>query len=343
MSHARPSLPAPLRRRNRFDVTNRVCVADPEAVRDAIFAIFEARFRGFDREPLRRSFETFTQLYAGLLPGYLGCDTWYHDAQHSLDCALAMARLLDGYDRSGDAQSTLDGRRATFGVVIALFHDAGYIRRVDDSAENGAEFTLTHVRRSAEFLSRFLPQIGYSGSAALAARIVHYTGYEIALDQIDVSSPEDRTLGFLLGTADVMAQTSDRCYIEKCRDFLYPEFERCGLAGQDASAEHASVYHSPTELLRGTASFNRKLWDERLDGYFGGVHRYLDVHFEATSGGGNPYIDSIRANIARVEDVVRRKSFNLLNLRPRVVGAQEMRRAARLQLLGQKFPARQAA
>ncbi|MFX8895461.1 hypothetical protein ABTM96_20215, partial [Acinetobacter baumannii] len=78
----------------------------------------------------------------------------------------------------------------------------------------------------------YLPRIGYEPEAAIAAHIVHYTGYEIALDRIEVSDPLDRTLGFIVGSADVLAQTSDRCYLEKCRDFLYREFEHCGMAGE---------------------------------------------------------------------------------------------------------------
>ena len=37
-------------------------------------------------------FDIFTELYAGTLPGYVGCDTWYHDAQHSLDCTKRIFR-----------------------------------------------------------------------------------------------------------------------------------------------------------------------------------------------------------------------------------------------------------
>ena len=32
-----------------------------------------------------------------------------------------------------------------------------------------------------------------------------------------------------MATADLLAQMADRCYLEKCRDLLYPEFELAGL------------------------------------------------------------------------------------------------------------------
>src|SRR5581483_9098768 len=137
---------------NHFDVTGRIRISDPVAVRDAVISILRARFVDLHTAPLHHAFLTFTKLYAGELPGYVGVDTWYHDAQHSLDAALAMARLLDGFQRDTPPGEGFSSRRAVLGIVIALFHDAGYIRRTADTAKNGAEYTLVHVRRSAEFL-----------------------------------------------------------------------------------------------------------------------------------------------------------------------------------------------
>jgi len=308
-------------RRNHYDVTDRVRISHPAEVLEAVCDILQARYPGLDTQPLDHAFATFGQLYAGWLPGYYGCDTWYHDAQHSLDCTLAMARLLDGHDRSVPAEQRLGPRRAVLGVIIALFHDAGYIRHAGDEAGNGAEFTLSHVQRSGDFLKHYLPQVGYSAEAALASRVVHFTGYEVALDQIDVSHPLDRMLGFLLGTADVLAQTADRCYLEKCRDYLYREFEYCGLAGAPRQGGPAPVYRSVRELLEKTPDYNRHLWEERLDGYFGGVHRYLEAHF----GGANPYRDSVTANLARIEAMIAAGSFDGLTLRPQAVSARELR------------------
>lgn len=313
--------PAKLPRRNHYDVTDRIRVSHPGAVLDAVRGVLETRYPGLDAQPLEHAFATFGRLYAGWLPGYHGCDTWYHDAQHSLDCALAMARLLDGHDRSVAAARRLGPRRAVLGVIIALFHDAGYIRHAGDTASNGAEFTLTHVKRSGEFLQHYLPQVGFAAEAALASRVVHFTGYEVALDQIEVSAGQDRMLGFLLGTADVLAQTADRCYLEKCRDYLYREFEYCGLAGAGREGGPPPAYRSVRDLLQRTPEYNRKLWQERLDGYFGGAYRYLEAHF----GGANPYRDSIEANMARIDAMIEAGSFKGLTLRPQAVGARELR------------------
>src|SRR3546814_17577574 len=74
-------------------------------------------------------------------------------------------------------------------------------------------------------------------------------------------------LGFLLGSADVLAQTSDRCYLEKCRDFLFREFALCGLAGDPRPGGPTPIYASAEQLLAKTVAFNRALWRARLDGY----------------------------------------------------------------------------
>jgi hypothetical protein len=308
-------------RRNDHDVTGRVRVSDPAAVRAAVAAILTARYGALDLKPIDHAFAMFGRLYAGWLPGYVGCDTWYHDAQHSLDCTLAMARLLDGHDRAVAPTAALGPRRAVLGVIIALFHDAGYIRRYSDSARNGAEYTLTHVKRSGDFLKAYLPRIGYADEAELAARVVHFTGYEVALNRIEVADPQDRMLGFLLGSADILAQTSDRCYIEKCRDWLYREFEICGMAGTPRAGMPPPIYRSAEDLLMRTPDYNQKLWDERLDGYFGRAYRHFESHF----GGFDPYTVAVGENIDRIEGMIARKSFADLTLRPKAIGAAELR------------------
>ena len=100
-------------------------------------------------------------MFAGRAPGYAGVDTVYHDRQHTLDVTLTMARLLAGHERQADALWQFGGERAVAGIVMALFHDVGYLRRDSDAAQmNGAEFTRTHVSRGVEFLNYYLPAIG---------------------------------------------------------------------------------------------------------------------------------------------------------------------------------------
>src|SRR5512135_2759587 len=169
-----------------------------------------------------------------------------------------MARLVDGYERSRVAAEPISERDFGLGVVTALFHDVGYLRLDSDVplAANGAEYTKIHVSRGAEFLRRFLPKLGMSDLAEIAAALIHFTGFEKPIASIQVPAPVYRLLGNLLGTADLIAQMADRCYLEKCRDRLYPEF----VLG-DVALSHTEegglkvVYGSGLDILRQTPEF----------------------------------------------------------------------------------------
>src|SRR5207253_11511953 len=113
-------------------------------------------------------------LYYGEYPGYQGCDTHYHDLQHVLDVTLAMARLLDGYERSRGDGPQIDRELYQLGAICALFHDCGYIRRSNDTRHgNGAAYTATHVSRGGKFLKTYLPQIGLGRFADIAGQGLH--------------------------------------------------------------------------------------------------------------------------------------------------------------------------
>src|SRR5215472_5022458 len=149
-------------RRSDFDVTNSVQVSSPRAVLAAVQALYRPTWPGMSLEPLARAFAHFERLFAGEVPGYHGVDTVYHDRQHTLDITLALARLIVGYERQAAEDSCLGGARAVVGLITALFHDVGYLRRTDEpESRNGAEFTRVHVSRGARFLEEYLPVVGF--------------------------------------------------------------------------------------------------------------------------------------------------------------------------------------
>ena len=219
-------------RRNDYDVTNTVQVSDPVSVRNAVHELFADTFPGMSFDKLWLAFYDFERLFTGRYPGYKGCDTTYHDMQHTLDMTLALARLVSGYERSVEPPDRLGAARAQMAIITSLFHDSGYIRHEvrDKDFTNGAEFTLYHVSRSADFLRRYLPELGLAKDVGVASMIVHFTGYELDLDKIELDDPRDIICGHLIGTADMIAQMADRCYLEKCRDRLYNEFVVGGVS-----------------------------------------------------------------------------------------------------------------
>jgi hypothetical protein len=303
-------------RRSDYDVTNTVQVSSVTAVQRAVEELVTQTWPGAHVDRLTTAFTDFERLYCGQFPGYFGCDTVYHDMQHSLDDTLAMARLLAGYDRTHTPDQRIGGDRALMGVVTALFHDAGYIRQTDDTQHrNGAEFTRTHVSRGAHFLERYLPTIGMGEWVPVATQIIHFTGYEVPFDQIRLDDPRDRKVGHLLGTADMMAQMSDRCYLEKCRDRLYPEFVLGGVAiSRSHDGNLKVVYGSGLDVLRQTPKFFADTMRTRLDGEFGGAYRYV----EALYGGRNPYMEAIEGHLAYLEQVLKTQKWAMLRRTPPV-------------------------
>jgi hypothetical protein len=302
-------------RRNDYDVTNTVQVSSPAAVRNAVHQIFTRTFPGASFDKLWLAFYDFERLFSGRFPGYLGCDTTYHDMQHSLDMTLALARLVAGYEKSAEPADKLGARRALMAVITSLFHDAGYIRHKDRDHDfsNGAEFTLQHVSRSADFLRRYLPELGMSQDVGVASMIVHFTGYEIDLDTIELEDPRDIICGHLIGTADMIAQMADRCYLEKCRDRLYKEFVVGGVAVENAKpGEYMVRYQSGQDLLEQTPGFYQQVMRERLNNKFNKVYRYAEVLYD----GHNPYIEAITNNIKHLVKIISTGNWTLLRRQP---------------------------
>jgi len=302
-------------RRNDYDVTDTVQVSNPAAVRDAVRKLYTDTFPGAPFDKLWLAFYDFERLFRGDYPGYLGCDTTYHDMQHTLDMTLALARLVAGYEKTCEPQDRLGTRRAQMAIITSLFHDSGYIRHKerDRDFRNGAEFTQHHVSRGADFLRRYLPELGLGDDAAVSSMIVHFTGYELDLDNIEVDDPRDAICGHLLGTADLIAQMADRCYLEKCRDRLYKEFVLGGIAIENARAgEYTVRYESGTDLLRKTPHFYQEVLRTRLQAKFNRAYRYIEVLYD----GQNPYVDAIRINMMHLAKILKTGDWMLLRRSP---------------------------
>ena len=279
-------------RRNDFDVTNRVQTTDAVAVHREIARLFRLLYPGAAHVVMDRAFDDLAKLYSGQYPDYQACDTAYHNLQHVMDVTLAMARLMDGYERSRDGTPAFGVRFFQLGVITALFHDIGYLRHSADTAKNGAEYTLTHVSRGAQFLRGYVPQIGLGDCAEEAAELIHFTGFEKRVADILVQDPVLRMLGSLLGSADIIAQMSDRCYLEKCRDRLYPEFVAAGIAVKKSLHGEQVVYQSGDDLVNKTPAFFESAVN-RLESDLGGAYNYAATHF----GGFNLYMHAATKNV----------------------------------------------
>jgi hypothetical protein len=300
-------------RGNEFDVSCRVNTTDPVVVNAEVDRIFRELYPRASAAMIDQAFLDAGKLYRGQFPGYHACDTPYHDIQHVLDVTLAMARFIDGYERGRIGAEPLDDAMFRLGVIVALFHDCGYVRALDDTKHrNGGELTLTHVSRGAEFLRRYLPTIGMSDVVEVAASLIHFTGYEMPISQIKVPSLRYKLLGSLLGSADIVAQMSDRCYLEKCRDRLYPEFVAAGIARKRLSdGEEQVIYASGADLVIKTPRFYEGA-TRRLEQDLGGAHNYAERHF----GGQHLYLEEVEKNIHFAADIAEHGDTDALRRNP---------------------------
>jgi len=299
-------------RRNDFDVTNRIQTTDAAAVHREIARLFRLLYPGAAHVVMDRAFDDVTKLYSGQYPGYQACDTSYHNLQHVLDVTLAMSRLMDGYERSRNGTPAFGVRFFQLGVIAALFHDIGYLRqKTDTTAKNGAEYTLNHVSRGAEFLRSYMPEIGLGDCAEEAAELLHYTGFEKRVAEILVQDPVLRMLGSLLGSADIIAQMSDRCYLEKCRDRLYPEFVAGGIAVKKSLLGEQVVFQSGQDLVSKTPAFFESAIN-RLEHDLGGAYNYAATHF----GGFNLYMHAATKNVHFAKQISEKGSQTLRRTPP---------------------------
>jgi hypothetical protein len=288
-------------RRNDHDVTDRIRTTDLQQVSGEVMRLYRGLYNGTPSLALQHAFKDIGRLYEGKHPEYLPCDTEYHDIQHVLDVTLAMARLMDGYERSRKATRSRIGDSPalpaacfSLGVTTALFHDFGYLRRRGDRRHRyGAEYTLSHVTRGSRHLRRYLPRIGLKRYAAAGATLVHYTGYERRAETIPLNDTLLRRVGHMLGTADIIAQMSDRCYLEKCRDRLYPEFLLGGLTRKKLRGGGTQIlFTSGDDLVRKTPGFYMNA-AKRLDLQLARAYEYAGRHFK----GENLYLEEMQKNV----------------------------------------------
>jgi hypothetical protein len=287
-------------RRSDYDVADAVRTTDPAAVGIEVIRLCKRLFPEAPAPALERAFADTGRMYRGEHRDYLPCDTEYHDIQHVLDVTLAMARLMDGYQRGGrNGGPPLTKEMYLVGVLAALFHDFGYLRRRNDHKHRyGAEYTLVHVSRGASFLRSYARELGVEERLASAASIlVHFTGYERPAETIRIGDEALRRVGFMLGTADIIAQMSDRCYLEKCRDRLYPEFVLGGLAHHPGPTR-LPKFASGEELVTKTPGFYQGAC-KRLDEQLGRCYDYAAHHF----GGPNLYLEEMRKNAAHAQSL----------------------------------------
>ena len=245
-----------------------------------------------DPSPIEKIYEDIIRLFNGEFPGYRASNTKYHNLEHTCSSTLAAVRLIHGLHVQGQVFSP---RLVQLCLIGTLFHDTGLIQTEEEVEGTGAQHTIGHEDRSIAVMEKYLNEKGFlQEDIRNCGHIIKCTELFFPLEEIPFNSEEVRTMGKVLGTADLVAQMADRNYQEKL-PLLFLEFQEAGMEG----------FESPLELFSKTEEFYRKVARKRLTGVLEGVSSAALYHFrERWKIDKNLYEESIKYNIRRMKETV---------------------------------------
>ena len=127
--------------------------------------------------------------------------------------------------------------------------------------------------------------------ANTCAQMIQCTKLGDPPEAIQFDSEEIRLMGYILGTADIIAQMADRVYLERL-PLLYEELKEGGVPGYESTVD---IYHQ-------TVTFFRKVIKKRLFIEFEGIVEVMRLHFkERWNLDQNLYVSAIENNINYIE------------------------------------------
>ncbi|RJP91426.1 MAG: hypothetical protein C4518_08055 [Desulfobacteraceae bacterium] len=272
----------------------------PERILEEIAVIVSL----LDSEKTLTSFQVISQdiirLFNGDYTGYRASNTKYHDLEHTLMVTLATARLIHGCVVAG---KSFEPENILTGLLAALFHDAGLIQTRQDKKGTGAKYTIGHEKRSVAFMRKNLDKNGFSiQQMDDCEQMIKCTNLKIHISDIDFRNEEIKSLGKIVGSADLLAQMSDRHYLEKLL-LLFKEFEEAGIPG----------FESEEELLEKTEGFYKNVACDRLIHQMGNVSSCMKHHFKARWHiNRDLYAEAITNNIKYLTSMLSRGKANAL-------------------------------
>lgn len=286
-----------MEKNQKIQLASLINTRNPRAVISLVRKIYLYHYPKKGFKNVERSFKKITKLFNGKFSGYKSCNTKYHNLQHTFEALAASAVLIDGYNI---ADKCLPAELAGDLLVAALFHDTGYIQEQWDNDGTGAKHSATHVGRSIAFLVRHCEDFNIPrDNISVISKIIRCTGLNVSLDKIPFSCDEEKVAGWILGSADIMGQMSDREYLERLL-FLYHEFREAGIPG----------YNTEFDIIRNTLDFYETVI-KRLSVSFRSIYDYARYYFKYREGiDKNLYMEAINKNIAYIEKIIEDDSTN---------------------------------
>jgi hypothetical protein len=245
----------------------------------------------YDTSQFEMAYNDIICLFNGEYPGYRASNTKYHNLEHTCAVTLAVTRLIHGLHVQGNNFSS---RVIELGLISSLFHDTGLIQKTEEDEGTGAKYTIGHEERSIELMGNYLASNDFSTEDITDCRhIIMCTILILPLEEIPFKSDEIRTIGRILGSADLIAQMADRNYLEKL-PLLFLEFEEAKMPG----------FETPLELFKKTEEFYHSVARTRLAEEMGDVSAAALFHFkERWDIDRDLYAESITNNIKYMKDI----------------------------------------
>jgi len=265
-----------------YDLTN---ISSPSETYSEITLTLSLVYPDYDTSLLKIVYGDIIRLFNGEYPGYRASNTKYHNLEHTCGVTLALIRLVHGLHVQGN---TLSSRVIELGLIAALFHDTGLIQTEKELNGTGAQFTIGHEKRSIKLMGKYLAAKGIGADGITdCAHMIMCTILTLPLAGIPFRSDEIRTMGRILGSADLIAQMSDRNYLERL-PLLFQEFKEAGMPG----------FETPLELFKNTGNFYHSVARARLAEEMGDVASAAQFHFrERWHIDRDLYAESITNNI----------------------------------------------
>ncbi|MFZ5766861.1 MAG: GAF domain-containing protein [Thermodesulfobacteriota bacterium] len=247
-------------------------------------------------EKLQRLLADVLALYEGKWPSHEACQVGYHTIDHTLEVALATARMAIGWNRMHGDHDKISDRIFLCGMAAALFHDSGYLKDKNDRQGSGGKYTFSHVERGRELARAYLAGNTWAEpEIAFICSVIDLTAFDREPDLSVFQDSEEEIMAEMVASADLIAQMADINYIPRLRD-LHEEFLEAydseGRTNLEQRAVH--IFDSFHEILNNTPEFYEKFVLPRLV-LLNRMDRCLADFFAA---GRNPYLENIIANIS---------------------------------------------
>lgn len=272
---------------------------DPKTIMKEIKFIFKEYYSENGFKKIKNCKKFVDALFTGKYKNYKACNTEYHNLEHTEEAFLATARLIDGFNLTYP-NDKISEEMAVLTFKATLFHDCGYIQEKSDPEGTGAKFTSCHVERSIDFVKTHTKEIGLNEEETkIVSELITATDMGEKPELISYTRDSEKYPAFIIATADLIGQMSNRRYLEKLL-FLYNEFREA----------HIFVYTSEFDILKRTSEFY-ELVKVRLSKSMDSIYNVLDKYFKVRHDiDFNLYIEAIDRNISYVGRMIEDESTN---------------------------------